>query len=76
VKSHLRNYLVQLFPLRYRSSAAVAIMCWGMKNLKNRIPLHSERETDRCRIRDQVKKKTRCLDLDPGEHPTNETGKE
>jgi hypothetical protein len=27
VKSHLRNYLVQLFPLRYRSSAAVAIMC-------------------------------------------------
>lgn len=27
VQGHLRNYFVQLFPIRYRSCAAVAIMC-------------------------------------------------
>jgi hypothetical protein len=27
VHGHLRNYFVQLFPIRYRSGAAVTIMC-------------------------------------------------
>ena len=57
VQGHLRNYFVQLFPIRYRSCAAIAIMCWGMKNLKNIILLHSKRGADRCRIRDRVTKK-------------------
>jgi hypothetical protein len=42
-----------------------------MKNLKNLIPLHSEREADHCRRKDQFKKKRR-LDLDPVQHPTKE----
>ena len=27
VQGHLRNYFVQLFPIRYRSCAAIAFMC-------------------------------------------------